>query len=116
MYHSHYGMQRESGLYGMISASLPVGVSEPFNYDLDRGIILSDWYHRTAYEQSTGLSSIPFEWIDEPQVSSTIHFSLQDFRDYAKYYKFTKLYFCMFYISVTIDKWKRELQLFWLST
>ncbi|XP_022740762.1 L-ascorbate oxidase-like [Durio zibethinus] len=67
MYHSHYGMQRESGLYGMINVSLPVGVSEPFNYDLDRGIILSDWYHRTAYEQSTGLSSIPFDWIGEPQ-------------------------------------------------
>ncbi|XVF61681.1 hypothetical protein PTKIN_Ptkin08bG0150300 [Pterospermum kingtungense] len=67
MYHSHYGMQRETGLYGMINVSLPVGVSEPFNYDLDRGIILSDWYHSTAYEHSTGLSSIPFEWIGEPQ-------------------------------------------------
>ncbi|XWS41528.1 hypothetical protein CRYUN_Cryun17cG0089400 [Craigia yunnanensis] len=43
------------------------GTDGPFNYDLDQGIILSDWYHRTAYEQSTGLSSKPFEWIDEPQ-------------------------------------------------
>ncbi|XVE86735.1 hypothetical protein DITRI_Ditri18aG0057500 [Diplodiscus trichospermus] len=67
MYHSHYGMQREAGLYGMINVSLPVGVSEPFKYDVDRGIILSDWYHRSAYDQSTGLSSVPFEWIGEPQ-------------------------------------------------
>ncbi|KAK6238032.1 hypothetical protein QUC31_003501 [Theobroma cacao] len=67
MYHSHYGMQKEAGLYGMINVSLPLGVSEPFNYDFDRGIILSDWYHHTSYEQATGLSSIPFEWIGEPQ-------------------------------------------------
>ncbi|WRX08595.1 Multicopper oxidase-like [Theobroma cacao] len=69
MYHSHYGMQKEAGLYGMINVSLPLGVSEPFNYDFDRGIILSDWYHHTSYEQATGLSSIPFEWIGEPQVT-----------------------------------------------
>ncbi|TYG40674.1 hypothetical protein ES288_D12G112000v1 [Gossypium darwinii] len=66
MYHSHYGMQREGGLYGMINVSIP-GVTEPFNYDADHGIILSDWYHHLAYDQSTALSSIPFQWIGEPQ-------------------------------------------------
>ncbi|MBA0772287.1 hypothetical protein Gotri_007696 [Gossypium trilobum] len=66
MYHSHYGMQREGGLYGMINVSVP-GVTEPFNYDADHGIILSDWYHHSAYDQSTALSSIPFQWIGEPQ-------------------------------------------------
>ncbi|MBA0717595.1 hypothetical protein Golax_005396 [Gossypium laxum] len=65
MYHSHYGMQR-GGLYGMINVSVP-GVTDPFNYDADHGIILSDWYHHSACDQSTALSSIPFQWIGEPQ-------------------------------------------------
>ncbi|KAL0720064.1 hypothetical protein Bca4012_069388 [Brassica carinata] len=40
MYHSHYGMQRESGLIGMI---------------------------RGMSEKATGLASIPFKWVGEPQ-------------------------------------------------
>ncbi|OMP01100.1 Multicopper oxidase, type 1 [Corchorus olitorius] len=67
MYHSHYGLQREAGLYGLITVSLPVGVSEPFSYDFDREIILSDWYHNTTYETATDLASIPFLWVGEPQ-------------------------------------------------
>ncbi|OMP04141.1 Multicopper oxidase, type 1 [Corchorus olitorius] len=67
MYHSHYGLQREAGLYGLINVSLPVGVSKPFNYDFDRGIILSDWFHHSAYQQAAGLASIPFRWVGEPQ-------------------------------------------------
>ncbi|KAK9272855.1 hypothetical protein L1049_003233 [Liquidambar formosana] len=67
MYHAHYGMQREAGLYGSIRVSLPDGESEPFSYDYDRSIILNDWYHKSTYEQATGLSSIPFVWVGEPQ-------------------------------------------------
>ncbi|XP_059624315.1 L-ascorbate oxidase-like [Cornus florida] len=67
LYHAHYGMQREAGLYGSIRVSLPDGESEPFSYDFDRSIILNDWYHKSAYEQATGLSSIPFVWVGEPQ-------------------------------------------------
>ncbi|GLU20425.1 hypothetical protein SLE2022_366270 [Rubroshorea leprosula] len=69
MYHSHYGMQREAGLYGLIIVSLPAGESEPFSYDHDHdhGITLSDWYHHSAYDHATRLSSKPFEWIGEPQ-------------------------------------------------
>lgn len=67
MYHAHYGMQREAGLYGSIRVSLPDGESEPFSYDYDRSIILNDWFHRSTYEQSAGLSSIPFVWVGEPQ-------------------------------------------------
>ncbi|XP_057969900.1 L-ascorbate oxidase [Malania oleifera] len=67
LYHAHYGMQREAGLYGSIRVSLPNGVSEPFSYDYDRSIILNDWYHKSTYEQATGLSSIPFGWVGEPQ-------------------------------------------------
>ncbi|CAN1224625.1 L-ascorbate oxidase [Linum grandiflorum] len=45
LYHAHYGMQREAGLYGLI---------------------------RSTYEQAAGLSSIPFRWVGEPQ-SLLIH-------------------------------------------
>ncbi|KAL8475062.1 hypothetical protein ACS0TY_031471 [Phlomoides rotata] len=67
LYHAHYGMQREAGLYGSIRVALPEGESEPFPYDYDRSIILTDWYHKSTYEQATGLSSIPFVWVGEPQ-------------------------------------------------
>ncbi|KAF6149208.1 hypothetical protein GIB67_026064 [Kingdonia uniflora] len=67
LYHAHYGMQREAGLYGSIRVSVPDGVTEPFLYDYDRSIILNDWYHKTPFEQATGLSSIPFQWVGEPQ-------------------------------------------------
>ncbi|KAM7275251.1 hypothetical protein ACFE04_017117 [Oxalis oulophora] len=67
LYHAHYGMQRESGLCGSIRVALPDGESEPFRYDYDRSIILSDWYHKSPYEQAVGLSSIPFQWVGEPQ-------------------------------------------------
>ena len=68
LYHAHYGMQREAGLYGMIKVSLPEGQSEPFAYDFDRSILLTDWYHKSTYDQAVGLSSIPFGWVGEPQV------------------------------------------------
>ncbi|KAF8377272.1 hypothetical protein HHK36_030647 [Tetracentron sinense] len=67
LYHAHYGMQREAGLYGSIRVSVPDGVAEPFPYDYDRSIILNDWYHKSTYEQATGLSSRPFVWVGEPQ-------------------------------------------------
>ncbi|CAI0429045.1 unnamed protein product [Linum tenue] len=72
LYHAHYGMQRESGLYGSIRVSVPTGESEPFAYDYDRSIILNDWYHKTPYEQAAGLSAKPFVWVGEPQ-SLLIH-------------------------------------------
>ncbi|KAL5555955.1 hypothetical protein UlMin_038191, partial [Ulmus minor] len=72
LYHAHYGMQREAGLQGMIRVALPDGQSEPFAYDYDRSIILSNWYHKSTYEQATGLSSLNFTWVGEPQ-SLLIH-------------------------------------------
>ncbi|KAH9614679.1 hypothetical protein KSS87_010081 [Heliosperma pusillum] len=60
LYHAHYGMQREAGLNGMIVVSLPEGQSEPFTYDYDRSILLTDWWHKSTLEAATGLSSIPF--------------------------------------------------------
>ncbi|KAL4645430.1 hypothetical protein ACB092_02G234600 [Castanea dentata] len=60
-------MQRESGLYGSIHVSVPDNFTEPFAYDYDRSIILTDWFHKSTYEQATGLSSIPFVWVGEPQ-------------------------------------------------
>ncbi|XP_004302195.1 PREDICTED: L-ascorbate oxidase [Fragaria vesca subsp. vesca] len=67
LYHAHYGMQREAGLYGAIRVAVPEGETEPFFYDYDRSIILTDWYHRSTYEHAVGLSSNPFVWVGEPQ-------------------------------------------------
>ncbi|KAA8546849.1 hypothetical protein F0562_003278 [Nyssa sinensis] len=67
LYHAHYGMQREAGLYGSIRVLLGDGKTEPFPYDHDRSIILNDWYHKTTFEQATGLSSLDFDWVGEPQ-------------------------------------------------
>ena len=68
LYHAHYGMQREDGLYGSLRVLLNEGESEPFQYDYDRSIILNDWYHNSSKQQAFGLSSIPFVWVGEPQV------------------------------------------------
>ncbi|WOL13918.1 hypothetical protein Cni_G22698 [Canna indica] len=67
LYHAHYGMQRSAGLYGLIQVAVPDGFVEPFAYDDDRSIILNDWWHNSTYELATGLSSIPFVWVGEPQ-------------------------------------------------
>ncbi|KAJ7982063.1 L-ascorbate oxidase [Quillaja saponaria] len=67
LYHAHYGLQKEAGLYGFIIVANPPNFTEPFTYDYDQRIILNDWYHKSAYEQGTGLSSIPFGWVGEPQ-------------------------------------------------
>ncbi|KAL5753567.1 hypothetical protein ACOSP7_021787 [Xanthoceras sorbifolium] len=68
MYHSHYGVQKETGLYGLIKVTVPPGKSEPFKYDDDRhSIVLSDWYHSSSYAEATKLTSLPFVWIGEPQ-------------------------------------------------
>lgn len=72
MYHSHYGMQRASGLYGLINVYFSDGKNDPFTYDLDLNIILSDWYRYTSYEQATDLTSMSFVQIGEPQVKSQI--------------------------------------------
>ncbi|KAK9713439.1 hypothetical protein RND81_06G027000 [Saponaria officinalis] len=67
MYHAHYGMQREAGLNGMIHVSHPKGQPEPFTYDFDHSILLTDWWHKSTYEAATGLSSLPFVFVGEPQ-------------------------------------------------
>ncbi|KAI9079520.1 hypothetical protein K1719_038492 [Acacia pycnantha] len=66
-YHGHFGMQRSAGLYGSLIVDLPEGQKEPFHYDEEFNLLLSDWWHTSAHEQEVGLSSIPFKWIGEPQ-------------------------------------------------
>ncbi|KAJ0964524.1 hypothetical protein J5N97_025662 [Dioscorea zingiberensis] len=67
-YHGHYGMQRSAGLYGSLIVDVAQGVKEPFHYDGELNLLLSDWYHQSMHSQMLGLSSIPFRWIGEPQV------------------------------------------------
>ncbi|KGN48772.1 L-ascorbate oxidase [Cucumis sativus] len=68
LYHAHYGMQREDGLYGSIVVWVPEGQTEPFSYDLDRNLILTDWYHKSSHEHATGLATpgSGFNWVGEP--------------------------------------------------
>lgn len=71
-YHGHYGMQRSAGLYGSLIVDMADGEKEPFRYDAEFNLLLSDWWHKSVHEQEVGLSSNPFRWIGEPQVILTI--------------------------------------------
>ncbi|OWM69087.1 hypothetical protein CDL15_Pgr025274 [Punica granatum] len=66
-YHGHYGMQRSAGLYGSLIVNLPEGEREPFHYDREFSLLLSDWWHQSAHEQEVALASNPIRWINEPQ-------------------------------------------------
>lgn len=66
-YHGHYGMQRSAGLYGSLIVQAGEGEKEPFHYDGEFNLLLSDWWHKSSHEQELGLSSVPFRWIGEPQ-------------------------------------------------
>ncbi|XVE59121.1 hypothetical protein DITRI_Ditri05aG0020000 [Diplodiscus trichospermus] len=66
-YHGHYGMQRSAGLYGSLIVDVADGDKEPFHYDDEFNLLLSDWWHQSVHEQEVGLSSNPFRWIGEPQ-------------------------------------------------
>ncbi|XP_062179141.1 L-ascorbate oxidase-like [Phragmites australis] len=66
-YHGHYGMQRAAGLYGSLIVDVAKGEEEPFKYDGELNLLLSDWYHESIHTQMVALSSKPFRWIGEPQ-------------------------------------------------
>ncbi|CAN4119767.1 unnamed protein product [Withania somnifera] len=66
-YHGHYGMQRSAGLYGSLIVDVAQGEREPFHYDGEFNLLLSDWWHKGSHEQEVDLSSNPFRWIGEPQ-------------------------------------------------
>ncbi|GLJ51162.1 hypothetical protein SUGI_1088880 [Cryptomeria japonica] len=57
--------RRTAGLYGMLIVD--AAGKEPFTYDGELSIILSDWWHKSTYEQAVGLSSNPLVWVGEPQ-------------------------------------------------
>ncbi|KAL0558685.1 hypothetical protein IC582_003265 [Cucumis melo] len=66
-YHGHLGMQRAAGLYGSLIVDLEEGKKEPFHYDEEINLLLSDWWHESVLKQEVGLSSSPMRWIGEPQ-------------------------------------------------
>lgn len=66
-YHGHYGMQRSAGLYGSLIVDVAEGEKEPFHYDGEFNLLLSDWWHQGVHDQEVALSSRPFRWIGEPQ-------------------------------------------------
>lgn len=66
-------MQRSAGLYGSLIVDVAEYKKEPFHYDGEFNLLLSDWWHKNAHEQELDLSSKPFRWIGEPQVIYRIH-------------------------------------------
>ncbi|KAF9616218.1 hypothetical protein IFM89_028994, partial [Coptis chinensis] len=66
-YHGHYGMQKSTGLYGSLIVDVADGEKEPFHYEGELNMLLSDWWHQNVHEKEIGLSSNPFRWIGEPQ-------------------------------------------------
>ncbi|KAI3964058.1 hypothetical protein MKW92_014301 [Papaver armeniacum] len=66
-YHGHYEMQRAAGLYGLLIVDVADGKVEPFPYQGEINLLLSDWWHQSAQDQEVALSSNPFRWIGEPQ-------------------------------------------------
>ncbi|KAG7023883.1 hypothetical protein SDJN02_14910, partial [Cucurbita argyrosperma subsp. argyrosperma] len=66
-YHGHLGMQRSAGLYGSLIVDPEEGKNEPFHYDEEINLLLSDWWHQSVHKQEVGLSSNPMRWIGEPQ-------------------------------------------------
>ncbi|KAK6940276.1 Multicopper oxidase, N-terminal [Dillenia turbinata] len=66
-YHGHLGMQRSAGLYGLLIVDVAEGEKEPFHYDGEYDLLLSDWWHQSSQKQEVSLSSKPFRWIGEPQ-------------------------------------------------
>ncbi|KAF3441558.1 hypothetical protein FNV43_RR15472 [Rhamnella rubrinervis] len=66
-YHGHYGLQRTDGLYGFLIVDVADGEKEPFRYDGEFSLLLSDWWHRTAHEQQIMLSVKPFRWVGDAQ-------------------------------------------------
>lgn len=66
-YYGFNGLQRSAGLYGMLIVKEQE--KDPFKYDGEFNLLLSDWWHKSAYEQSIGLRApLPqFKWVGEPQ-------------------------------------------------
>lgn len=69
-------MQRSAGLYGSLIVEVPKDEKEPFHYDEELNLLLSDWWHKSYHDQQIDLSSKPFRWIGEPQVHIYLHWSL----------------------------------------
>ena len=61
-------MQRLAGLYGSLIVEVGEGEKEPFHYDGEFSLLLSDWWHMSSHEQELVISSKPFRWIGDPQV------------------------------------------------
>ncbi|KAF3441447.1 hypothetical protein FNV43_RR15361 [Rhamnella rubrinervis] len=62
-------LTRKDGLYGFLIVEVAEGEKEPFHYDGEFNLLLSDWWHRPTHEQQIKLSVKPFRWIGEPQIN-----------------------------------------------
>ena len=52
-------MQRSAGLYGALIVSEFEPPREPFSYDAEFTLLLSDWWHQNVHTQEVDLSGVP---------------------------------------------------------
>lgn len=106
-------MQRSAGLYGSLIVDVAQGEREPFHYDGEFNLLLSDWWHKGSHEQEVDLSSNPMRWIGEPQVSllkikilyrKSIHNSSILFTFLTDLIKFIKITIEYFQIKILMKK------------
>ena len=64
-YHGHLGGIRAAGLYGMLIIDPAPDKSEPWPYDGEHTLLLSDWYHAIQHELTIGLLEQVFRWSGE---------------------------------------------------
>ena len=64
-YHGHTSLDRGDGLQGPIIIEDPNN-PPPFEYDEELVLFLQDWFHRAGPSQRTGVDSVPFIWIGNP--------------------------------------------------
>lgn len=62
-------MQRSAGLYGALIVSETDRRREPFRYDGEFTLLLSDWWHQNVHRQEVDLLAKPIRFIGEPQVN-----------------------------------------------
>lgn len=64
MYHAHVGFDLMTCHGALIVEDV---IAPPFKYDEELVLLFADYYHNVEKQIATGLASVPFHWLGEPQ-------------------------------------------------
>jgi len=64
MYHAHVGFDLMTCHGALLVEDV---VAPPFKYDEELVLLFADYYHNVEKQIETGLQSVPFQWLGEPQ-------------------------------------------------